>query len=147
MKFKESVIDMKKFWFYFLTFTWGLPMTIIGFIARLVVGKQPIRKFGYCKVYQFGKGWGGVSLGTTIITSTPFDDKLMAHEHGHAIQNCWFGFLFPFVVGLPSMIRYWWREWMWSLGRRDLPDYYSIWFEGQASKLGTALITKLNNNK
>ena len=133
---------MKKCWFYFLTFTWGLPMTIIGLLAALVINRNPIRKYGYCWVYQLGSGWGGISLGPIIITSTPFVDDLMDHEHGHAIQNCWYGPLFPFIVGLPSVIRYWWREYLWSKGRRDLPDYYSIWFENQASKAGAKLINK-----
>ena len=135
---------MKKFWFYFLTFTWGLPMTIIGGLAVLALGLNPIRKYGYCWVYQFGRGWGGISLGPVIITSTPYVNDLMSHEHGHAIQNCWFGPFFPFVVGLPSVIRYWWREYLYKKGRRDLPDYYSIWFEAQASRVGTKFMESKN---
>ena len=32
------------------------------------------------------------------------------HEFGHTFQNCLLGPLFPFMVAIPSAIRYWLRE-------------------------------------
>lgn len=56
---------------------------------------------------------------------------------GHAIQNIILGVFMPFVVCIPSAVRYWWREWVKHRGRSaTLPPYDSIWFEGWASRLG-----------
>lgn len=134
---------MKKFWFYLLTFTWGLPMTLIGGIAALVltaIGYKSNGKYGYCWVFEVGNSWGGLSLGPVIITSVPHNGKIMAHEHGHAIQNCLFGPICPFIISIPSAIRYWWREMLMANGKVDLPDYDAIWFEGQATRVGTEFI-------
>ena len=130
-----------KYLFYLLSFTWGLPMTLIGCIAAvflLIVGHRPY-KYGYCCCFEVGNGWGGVNLGIVIIVSKTALEHTKAHEHGHAIQNCWFGFLMPFVVGIPSVIRYWYREWVVRSGRKkysELPKYDAAWYEGSASKLG-----------
>ena len=136
---------MKKYLFYLLTFTWGLPITLIGGLVAMVltaIGYESYGKYGYCWVFKVGQNWGGLSLGPVIITSTPSNLNLMKHEHGHAIQNCWFGPLFPIVIALPSAIRYWWREILIRNGKTDLPSYDSIWFEGQATRLGTEFIRK-----
>jgi hypothetical protein len=45
----------------------------------------------------------------------------------------------PFLVAIPSFIRYWYRELLVRSGEKkyaDLPDYDSVWFEGWATKLG-----------
>jgi hypothetical protein len=54
-----------------LSHTWGIPMTLIGYVVRLVFLCSGIRgtKWGFARVYRVGKGWGGLSLGTTIIVS------------------------------------------------------------------------------
>ena len=130
-----------KFLFYFLSFTWGLLITVFGCVAAvalLVTGHRPY-KYGYCFCFEVGKRWGGLNLGPIIIVSQNSSDHTKAHEHGHAIQNCWFGFLMPFIVGIPSVIRYWYREWLVRSDRKkssELPDYDSVWYEGSASELG-----------
>lgn len=106
---------MKKFWFYFLSFTWGLPMTLIGLITAvfiipimLISGNKP-SKYGYCIHLKLSCMCGGMNLGIVILTSLKTSDSLNSHEHGHALQNCYWGFLFPFVIALPSLIRCWYR--------------------------------------
>lgn len=67
----------------------------------------------------------------------------MAHECGHGIQNIIFGPLFPFLVAIPSVIRYWYREVIWRKDREryfQLPKYDDIWFEGQATRWGDKYI-------
>ena len=130
-----------KYLFYLLSFTWGLPMTLIGCVAAiflLAVGYKPY-KYGYCYCFEVGEGWGGVNLGVIFIVSKDSSEHTKAHEHGHGIQNCWFGFLMPFIVGIPSVIRYWYMEWLVNSGRKkysELPEYDSVWYEGSASELG-----------
>lgn len=53
---------MKKL-FYFLNFTWGIIMNIIGAVGAgvmLALGKKPIRHAGSI-VFRTGHYWGGVS--------------------------------------------------------------------------------------
>lgn len=121
--------------FYALSFSWGLPMTIVGCLAALVlmaVGFRP-KRYGCCALFEVGHGWGGVSLGVVIITARNMSEKTRAHEHGHALQNCVFGVLMPVLVCVPSAVRYWFR----SVTRRTDPPYDGIWFEGQATQWGT----------
>ena len=130
-----------RFWFYLLSFTWGLPMTLIGCVAAaflLSLGYKPY-KYGYCYCFEVGNGWGGLNLGVIIIVSKTALERTKSHEHGHAHQNCLFGFFMPFIVGIPSVIRYWYREWLVGSGRKkysELPDYDAVWYEGQASEIG-----------
>lgn len=45
----------------------------------------------------------------------------------------------PFVICIPSAIRYWYREFIWHFNKEKfnkLPEYDAIWFEGQATKWG-----------
>ena len=56
------------------------------------------------------------------------------HEHGHGIQNCFFGPFMPFAVSIPSMTRYWIRR--MRPNKRFRHEYDDIWFESQATRLG-----------
>lgn len=61
----------------------------------------------------------------------------MAHEAGHGLQNIVWGFLFPFVVCIPSAIRYWYRELKYHRKHiKPKTEYDDIWFEGQATRWG-----------
>ena len=124
---------------WFLNHTWGIPLTLIGYGVRLVLrcmGKKG-EKIGFARVYTSGKGWGGLSIGTTIITAEDCKHTtIVSHELGHGIQNAMFGILTPFLVSIPSAIRYHYREHLYKKGIRPKTAYDAIWFEGQATKLG-----------
>lgn len=130
--------------FYFLSFTWGLLWTIIGLLAFLFV--LPFTNENRCvKIYRgrlvihFKKAnFGGASLGLVIFTSS-MRKSLLNHEVGHSIQNIYFGPLFPFLVAIPSGIRYQLFDWLDTRHRNkynERLDYDRAWFEGQATKLG-----------
>lgn len=139
---------MKKFLFYFLSVTWGCVMTIIGGFAvagLLITGHKP-EKYGWCWHFKVGKNWGGVSLGLVFISDNTPSEHTKMHEHGHSIQNCILGPLMPFVVGIPSAIRYWYREYLVRSGKKkysELAPYDSVWFEGDASRRGKNFIKSL----
>lgn len=119
--------------------TWGIIMTLIGYIARLVLLCKGIKgqKGDFARLYVVGNGWGGISLGTTIIVSeNNCTEFTITHECGHTIQNAIFGVLFPFIIGLPSLIRCKHREWQRKHGKKPKGGYYEIWFESQATELG-----------
>jgi len=140
---------MKKFIFYFLSVTWGCIMTVIGGFATLgllIAGHKP-EKYGWCWHFKVGENWGGVSLGLVFITDNAPSKNTKMHEHGHSIQNCIFGPLMPFVVGIPSVVRYWYREYLVKSGKKkysELTPYDSVWFEGDASTRGKKFMEELN---
>ena len=129
---------MNKTKFYFLSFTWGLPLTLVGLLVAAVLlcmGKKP-KKWGACYYFEVGERWGGLNLGIIFLTSKHPSVHTRNHEHGHAIQNCYFGVLTPLMVHIPSGIRYWYRVWMMELGKRVKTPYDAIWFERTATELG-----------
>lgn len=136
-----------KIGFYLLSFTWGFPMTIVGLVVAIVLiimGHKPTT-LHHRMHFKVGKRWGGVSLGTVIITDQNPTNHTLKHELGHTVQNVWFGPLFPLLVGVPSVIRYWYRKLLIRSGQSDLPPYDAIWFEGQASELGNKYFTIQND--
>ena len=141
--------NIGKFNFYLLSFTWGLPLTLTGLMVALVLictGHKP-QKWGYCYYFEVGENWGGLEIGIIFLKGKRQGEHTKNHEHGHAIQNCYWGPLTPFVICMPSAIRYWYRRIRTKLGLENKTAYDDFWVEGQASRWGTSLITKLNNTK
>ena len=135
---------LKRILFYIISFTWGGIMTTIGLVVLLVT--LPFGKFGiyHGRIYKrIGKNWGGVELGCFFLCDNSADEYILAHESGHGLQNCLWGPLMPFVICIPSAIRYWYREFIWHFNKEKfnkLPEYDAIWFEGQATKWGKKYI-------
>lgn len=128
-----------KYLYYILNLTWGLPLNIIGGLVALVLlvmGYKP-RKWGGCFYFNVGERWGGIELGIFFITDKADSTHVKNHEFGHSIQNCIFGFVMPFLICIPSAIRYWYREIRERNGLKNKTAYDDIWFEGWATQLGT----------
>lgn len=130
-----------KFIFYFLSFTWGLPLTLIGLITTLVLivaGKKPHRYLNGW-YFEVGNGWGGLEMGPCFLVCKEPSYGLLSHEYGHGIQNCYFGPTFIFVIWIPSAVRYWFYDaienWRYKHDKKPR-GYYDIWFEHQASEVG-----------
>lgn len=130
--------------FVFLSVTWGLPMTLAGAFAALFLllrGHRP-KRFGSCVTFALPGLRFGLSLGMFIIAPEG-DHEIMAHEHGHGIQNIYFGPFTPFCVGLPSVLRYWYRIIKSRTKKPCKTPYDHIWFEKSATESGAAYISKL----
>ena len=123
----RPILDKKTF--YLLSFTWGLPMTLAGLamaIGMLLTGHR-MHRFGPCFYFERGKNWGGMTW--------------VAHELGHGMQNCRFGPFMPFLVGIPSSLRYHARRIFTRInGKEPRTPYDAAWFEGQATAVGTEYI-------
>lgn len=131
--------------YYTLSLTWGLPITLVGLLAALVLintGHQP-KQFGWAWYFEVGKGWGGLNLGFIILCGKDSNNVLKAHEYGHSFQNCKYGFAMVFLT-LASAIRYWYYTLMERIGK-TLSDYDSWWFEAQATKIGVENILNGTN--
>jgi hypothetical protein len=87
-------------------------MTLVGAAAALFLRWRAYipTRFGPCWVFVVGERWGGVNLGPVILISKTAKIRTIHHEIGHALQNCLWGPLFPFVIAIPSAIRYQLRE-------------------------------------
>lgn len=145
---------MKKFIlyvFYWLwSCIWGCLMTIIGAIialAMLISGHKP-HHIGPNVYFVIGENWGGVNFGPFfLICNRGQSTSTLYHEPGHGLQNLIWGPLMPFVVAIPSAIRYWYRELKYyRKGEYPTTDYDSIWFEGQATRWGNKVYNRKENN-
>ena len=134
--------------YWVISLTWGSVMTVIGLltaIVLLVTGHKPHR-FGPNIYFVVGDSWGGLELGAFFLVSKYHSIDTLYHEAGHGLQNLIWGPLMPFVISIPSAIRYWYRRYLLDKGVNNLPDYDSIWFEGQATRWGKKLYSEVEVN-
>lgn len=144
-KIVTALPNVKQRWLYYLLqFTWGLTMNICGALMAAVLlccGKRP-KRYGWDWCFELNVN-GGLSLGIFMIAPVGFCDDLKDHEHGHSIQNMYFGPLFLGMVAIPSVVRFWVREIQYKIGRPPKTDYDEIWFEGQATASGRKFINSI----
>ncbi len=141
---------MNKPIFYLLSFTWGLPTTLAGCIAAagLRLTGHRSKPWGYCRYFEYGGDrWGGMSLGIFFFKDRSDSTHIKNHEHGHAVQNCYFGPLMPFLVAVPSFTRYHYREYCARHHRPPKTSYDAVWFEAQATRMGTKLVNQIHQNE
>lgn len=132
--------NLKRWQFYILSFTWGLPMSLLGVIVCGVLmcfGYKP-KRYGHCYYIAIGERWGGFEMGWFFLTDKVEHESTKNHELGHGYQNaCQLGWLCP-IFSIISAIRYWWNRLIKPI------DYYGWWFEAQASAIGERV---MNNEK
>lgn len=131
-------VSNKKYLYFFLNFTWGLLLTLLGYFLMLILlpfGR--IRRYGYTLYLEFNKrtDWG-FSLGTVFFVGKQADKSMKEHEFGHTVQNAILGPFMIFLVAIPSVIRFWYRNYLYSRGKHPKTTYDSIWFEGSATYIG-----------
>ena len=130
--------------YYLLSFTWGLPVTLGGCVVALalvVTGHRP-RRYGWDWCFDLEVDWG-LDMGLFFIADSGGSRRLHDHEHGHTLQNIRLGPFMPFVVCLPSTVRFWHRHLAEKRGKYPKTHYDSVWFEGSATLSGKALTDKI----
>ena len=135
----KKILSYSFYWFWSLT--WGCIMTTIGLLVAIVllITKHKPQTFGPNVYFVVGKQWGGVNFGPIFVCSKNSMLHTKCHEAGHGLQNLIWGPLMPFVIAIPSAIRYWYIEYIYRTNidkYNTLPAYDSIWFEGQATRWG-----------
>lgn len=138
---------LKKFLFFLLLWTWGLPVSAIGWMAfiGLKIKGYPIDSFYNARVtYVYTKHTnGGLSIGPYIFIFYPEDHpikepllrKYLIHEYGHTYQVLLLGPLYWLIVGIPSFL--WANLSLFkSYRRKNKVSYYSLYCEGWANRLG-----------
>lgn len=134
--------------YYILNLTWGLPMTILGYILTLILWPFTCERKHYNYIFGnhlvFGRvnnsSWG-FSVGTCFFTSLGGYQysELKKHEFGHTCQNAILGPFQLFLVLIPSVVRYWRRAHCAKKGIALKTGYYDIWFERSATDIGNAI--------
>lgn len=138
-KNRAHIISMIVVWF--ISCTWGAIMGICGIAAMVVLMCKGYRPKGYrgFVFFEVGKNWGGINLGPVFIVNQNASDHILKHELGHGIQNLAYGIFMPFLVGIPSVSRAKWRQYVRATDYPKyltLPKYEDVWFEKQATKWG-----------
>lgn len=129
---------MRKLLFWIVMLTWGLPMTLIGlvfFLGNALFNNIESLKFPYGRIeVNLRVMSGGVSLGGFYFVNAYHAPFIRRHERGHSRQVMIWGWLFLFVIGIPSIV----RAAFWSKIKAKHPEksYYDIWFEDQATRWG-----------
>ena len=128
---------MNRFLFWFLQLTWGLPLNLIGGVMAILLicrGYKP-QRFGHAIYFEVGQSWGGVNFGGFFFVQKNASQPLKRHEYGHSFQNILLGVFMPFLVNIPSAIRYHYRSYKKAKGY-SLAPYDRFWCEGWATRLG-----------
>lgn len=160
MKTEQKVFLGVIWWLWQLT--WGALLTYIGLIVTLfciIFLKGKPHKNGFSYIVEVGGNWGGLELGAVALCgSYSQKDKgcydpawyqhTRKHEFGHNVQQLIFGPLQLFIVGIPSICRYWYQVIAEKHGKQFSDDWYdSAWFEGTATRWGTKWIDTIEYNK
>ncbi len=128
---------MKKFLFYLIQFTWGLPQNILGLLIMLINIKCRKEMFRN-SLLTYWNVRGGMSLGMFIFLNDDSEDKRMEfyklHEYGHSIQSLILGPLYLFIIGIPSFL---WANNRFLVKRRRNTgkSYYSFYTERWANRI------------
>lgn len=123
---------------YLVNYTWGIIMTIVGWLVYLFCITFLHNKIDHKETFMhnhilfIGSKWGGFSIGMISIIANDMSEKstqhTRCHETGHTFHNAILGPLAIFLVYIPSVIRYW---------RKNYTNYDDAWYESSASEVGT----------
>lgn len=110
----DKIHKFKILLLWIIACTWGILNTLSGgcvALVLLVTGHKP-KRFGPCVCFELkSEGGWGLELGPFFIyTKGAGHYDLKCHECGHFVSQIWWGPLNPFVISLPSAIRFWLRE-------------------------------------
>lgn len=128
------------FWFYFdifIMFLWQLPQNIVALLMLPFLGKIKLIRYSlYTFAFECEKMNGGISLGNFIFLSPTLSEKetSISHEFGHVMQSHILGWLYLFVVGIPSLL--------WASFFSKCKCYYDFYTEVWANKLAGLKVAK-----
>ena len=89
-------------------FLWQLPQNLIGLLLVMVVRADTIKRVDGKRIWYSERMKGAVTLGEYIVInmdkyySSPTSTE--RHEIGHYKQSLIFGWLYLFIIGIPSII-------------------------------------------
>nr|DAE47521.1 MAG TPA: protein of unknown function (DUF3976) [Caudoviricetes sp.] len=120
---------MKKMLKTIFTWIWCFPQMLVGLIVMIVT---KAKKSG--DHYRYKVNSGSVTLGTFIFLCPSHwdNEKVLRHEKGHMVQSYYLGWLYLFVIGLPSLI---WCGCFEKYRQKHGISYYDFYTERWANKI------------
>ena len=115
---------------------------IIVYKILILLNFEPKSFYDICPYFEIGTNWGGLEMGWFFICDKNSTEELKCHELGHGIQNATIGGFKMVGLCILSALRYWYR-----IIFKIKTPYDSWWFEGQATKLGTAYLNNYLKEK
>ena len=122
----------------FMKATWELPQNIVGSIVKKISKAKFCTTYKDANVYTW-KMMAGLSLGKYIFTpfeeghlTTPYAQTHIRHEYGHCIQSKKLGWLYLFIISIPSLI--WAGCFNWYREKTGI-SYYKFYTESWADRL------------
>lgn len=113
---------------------WLLPQNIIGLFVFLFTKLQGAKSEKYKgTIVTRWKYGSGVSLGQFIFVGENASEKTIKHEYGHYIDGTCLGWLYLFVIGIPSVI---WAGCFGKYRAKHNISYYDFYTERRADLLG-----------
>ena len=120
-----------------LLWIWQLPQHLLALFMCLIFRVKPTIEFMPSKISS------SFSLGEYIfLDSRAYNSKqvrgdygwaVLLHEFGHTIQSRYLGWLWIFIIGIPSALHWLWFQYY---GRKHGYNYYNFYTEKWADKLG-----------
>jgi len=132
-------LSQKPILYYILNFTWGIILTLLGYVLLLILlpfGR--VKRFNYCLYLELNKTtqWG-FAMGTVFFVTKDASIRMKQHEFGHTVQNAIFGPFQLILVAIPSVVRFWYRRYLYFRKKFPKTVYDSVWFENTASYIGS----------
>ena len=117
-----------------IQWTWCLPQNLLGLFILAIIKAQGANtgKYNETCVTRW-KYSCGLSLGQFIFVPETTSHKTIQHEYGHSRQSLMLGWLYLFIVGIPSII---WAGCFSRYRSKYNVSYYSRFPENWADKLG-----------
>lgn len=108
---------------------WCFPQMLAGWLVKLFTRARRVGDH-----YEYRVKHGSVTFGEYIFLSPDhWDDKeVLRHERGHVKQSRMLGWLYLFVIGIPSIV---WAGCFANYRRKNNIDYYEFYTEQWANKL------------
>lgn len=128
-----------RFMFYFVQFTWGLSVNLIGGLIWLILSRKFRHdRFKNAFITYIPGNWGGLSLGLFIFMAEGRQENwtrnTKIHEYGHTIQCLLLGPLYWIVIAAPSAI---WCNFFDKYRKKNNISYYKLYCESWANKWGS----------
>lgn len=113
-----------------LLWIWCFPQQLAGWLVKVIT---KARKVG--DHYEYDVKCGSLSLGEYVFLCPGHygDEQVLKHEKGHSVQSRYLGWLFLFVIAIPSFI---WAGCFGDYRKKHNISYYSFYTEKWADKLG-----------
>ena len=108
---------------------WCFPQMLAGWLVKLFTRARRVGDH-----YEYRVKHGSVTLGEYIFLCPKHwtDEEVLRHERGHVKQSRMLGWLYLFVIGIPSIV---WAGCFANYRRKNNIDYYEFYTEQWANKL------------